>query len=59
MSLNSLQYQRPLELWVDVVPKEVRDSVSKSEWKRQEAIFELVCTEENFIKTIEYVNEAR
>ncbi|KAI8143965.1 hypothetical protein BJV82DRAFT_610038 [Fennellomyces sp. T-0311] len=57
LSLNSLQYQRPPELWVDVVPKEVRDSVSKTEWKRQEAIFELVCTEENFIKTIEYVNE--
>ncbi|KAI9274477.1 hypothetical protein BDA99DRAFT_431896 [Phascolomyces articulosus] len=55
LSINSLQYQRPIELWIDVVSKEVRDSVSKAEWKRQEAIFELVCTEENFIKTIEYM----
>ncbi|KAG2217206.1 hypothetical protein INT45_011644, partial [Circinella minor] len=42
LSINSLQYQRPIELWVDVVSKKVRDSVSKTEWKRQEAIFELI-----------------
>lgn len=58
LSTSSLQYQRPRELWIDTVDPLVRQSISTTEWKRQEAIFELIFTEDNFVRTMEYVNEA-
>lgn len=58
LSASSLQYQRPRELWIDTVDPHVRQSISTAEWKRQEAIFELIFTEDNFVRTMEYVNEA-
>lgn len=58
LSASSLQYQRPRELWIDTVGPHVRQSISTIEWKRQEAIFELIFTEDNFVRTMEYVNEA-
>lgn len=56
-SSGTCMQELSIRLWVDVVPQEVRESISDAEWKRQEAIFELILTEENFVKDLEYINE--
>ncbi|KAJ1657937.1 RHO1 GDP-GTP exchange protein 2 [Dispira simplex] len=43
--------------WAMSVPKHVVDSVSKKEHKRQEAIFELIITESDYVRDIEVMNE--
>ncbi|KAI9310178.1 Dbl homology domain-containing protein [Dichotomocladium elegans] len=53
-STSSL-FDGPGKLWRDTAPAEVRDTISVSEWKRQEAIFELVSTEANFVRVLNYL----
>ncbi|KAL0095349.1 hypothetical protein J3Q64DRAFT_1693853 [Phycomyces blakesleeanus] len=45
------------QLWTDNVSPDIRASVSNSERKRQETIFELIYTEENFSSDLDYMNE--
>lgn len=50
-------YYRQHELWSNTVPQQLRDTISEMEWKRQEGIFELIFTEDNFVRSIDYLNE--
>ncbi|KAI7864144.1 hypothetical protein BDF14DRAFT_1972195 [Spinellus fusiger] len=45
------------QLWVSNVSPEILNSISNSEKKRQETIYELVYTEENFGNDLDYMNE--
>ncbi|KDQ19199.1 hypothetical protein BOTBODRAFT_171136 [Botryobasidium botryosum FD-172 SS1] len=45
----------PGTLWVHSVPQEVVDSVSETEKKRQEAINEVIYTERDFVRDMEYL----
>ncbi|KZV74551.1 CNH-domain-containing protein [Peniophora sp. CONT] len=45
-------------LWIHSVPKEIADSVSDQEKKRQEAINEVVYTERDFVKALEYLRDS-
>lgn len=55
----SLQGEEKKEqkLWVHTVPKEISDSVSDKERKRQEVICELIYTERSFVKDLEYLRD--
>lgn len=48
----------PGTLWVHSVPQEVVDSVSETEKKRQEAINEVIYTERDFVRDMEYLRDA-
>lgn len=45
------------KLWINTVPKDVADSVSDKEKKRQEVISELMYTERDFVKDLEYLRD--
>lgn len=45
------------KLWINSVPKEVADSVSDKEKKRQEVISEICYTERDFCKDLEYLRD--
>lgn len=45
------------KLWINTVSKEVADSVSEREKKRQEVIMELMYTERDFVKDLEYLRD--
>ncbi|KAF2681761.1 Rho1 guanine nucleotide exchange factor 1 [Lentithecium fluviatile CBS 122367] len=45
------------KLWINTVSKEVADSVSDQEKKRQEVISELMYTERDFVKDLEYLRD--
>lgn len=45
------------KLWINSVPKEVADSVSDREKKRQEVISEICYTERDFCKDLEYLRD--
>lgn len=47
----------PGTLWVHSVPQEVVDSVSETEKKRQEAINEVIYTERDFVRDMEYLRD--
>ncbi|EIN09591.1 CNH-domain-containing protein [Punctularia strigosozonata HHB-11173 SS5] len=47
----------PGTLWIHSVPKEVVDSVSDQEKKRQEAINEVIYTERDFVRDMEYLRD--
>ncbi|TDL21305.1 Dbl homology domain-containing protein [Rickenella mellea] len=47
----------PGSLWVHSVPKEIVDSVSETEKKRQEAINEVMYTERDFVRDMEYLRD--
>jgi RHO1 GDP-GTP exchange protein 1/2 len=47
----------PGTLWVHSVPQEVVDSVSDTEKKRQEAINEVIYTERDFVRDMEYLRD--
>ncbi|ORX87634.1 CNH-domain-containing protein [Basidiobolus meristosporus CBS 931.73] len=49
--------QKRNDLWIESVPKEISDSLSKDERKRQEIIFELIYTEMDFVKDLELLKE--
>ena len=44
-------------MWVHSVPKEIVDSVSETEKKRQEAINEVIYTERDFVRDMEYLRD--
>ena len=44
-------------LWIHSVPKEVADTLSETEKKRQEAINEVMYTERDFVRDMEYLKE--
>ncbi|KAI9832166.1 MAG: hypothetical protein M1819_004517 [Sarea resinae] len=45
------------KLWINTVSQEVADSVSEKEKKRQEVICELMYTERDFVKDLEYLRD--
>ncbi|KAB5562915.1 CNH domain-containing protein [Coniochaeta sp. 2T2.1] len=45
------------KLWINTVPKEIADSVSDKEKKRQEVISEICYTERDFCKDLEYLRD--
>ncbi|KAF1958054.1 CNH-domain-containing protein [Byssothecium circinans] len=45
------------KLWINTVSKEVAESVSDKEKKRQEVISELMYTERDFVKDLEYLRD--
>ncbi|KAL4895464.1 Rho guanyl nucleotide exchange factor [Aspergillus ambiguus] len=45
------------KLWIKMVPKEVADSLDDKQKKRQEIIFELMYTERDFVKDLEYLRD--
>ncbi|KAJ5134203.1 Rho1 guanine nucleotide exchange factor 1 [Penicillium atrosanguineum] len=45
------------KLWINMVPKEVSDSIEDREKKRQEVIFEIMYTERDFVKDLEYLRD--
>lgn len=45
------------KLWINTVSKEISDSVSDKEKKRQEVISELMYTERDFVKDLEYLRD--
>ncbi|KAF8519036.1 CNH domain-containing protein [Hysterangium stoloniferum] len=47
----------PGTLWVHSVPQEIVDSVSETEKKRQEAINEVIYTERDFVRDMEYLRD--
>ncbi|ORX87091.1 CNH-domain-containing protein [Basidiobolus meristosporus CBS 931.73] len=54
---STQEKQKRQELWIESVPKEISDSLSKSERKRQEIIFELIYTEKDFVNDLELLKE--
>ncbi|KAI8870384.1 hypothetical protein GQ42DRAFT_104054, partial [Ramicandelaber brevisporus] len=57
--LQQPQQQQPqIELWSTTVPREVVDSVSKEELKRQEVIFELVDSEKEYHADLKTLRES-
>lgn len=44
-------------LWIHSVPQEIVSSVSDSEKKRQEAINEVIYTERDFVRDMEYLRD--
>jgi hypothetical protein len=45
------------KLWINSVPKEIADSTSDREKKRQEVISEICYTERDFVKDLEYLRD--
>ncbi|KAK3943126.1 CNH domain-containing protein [Diplogelasinospora grovesii] len=45
------------KLWINSVPKEIADSISEREKKRQEVISEICYTERDFVKDLEYLRD--
>ena len=45
------------KLWINTVSKEISDSVSDKEKKRQEIISEIMYTERDFVKDLEYLRD--
>ena len=45
------------KLWINTVSKEVADSVTEREKKRQEVISEIMYTERDFVKDLEYLRD--
>ncbi|KAK9768512.1 RHO1 GDP-GTP exchange protein 2 [Basidiobolus ranarum] len=54
---STQEKQKRIDLWIESVPKEISDSLSKSERKRQEIIFELIYTENDFVRDLELLKE--
>ncbi|KAG9193725.1 CNH-domain-containing protein [Alternaria panax] len=56
-SLHEEKDNEEQKLWINTVPKEISDSVSEKEQKRQEVISELMYTERDFVKDLEYLRD--
>lgn len=46
-------------LWIHSVPKDVVTATPPEERKRQECIYELIYTEEDYVKDLEYVEKVK
>lgn len=51
------EFENEQKLWINTVSKEVSDSVSDKEKKRQEVISEIMYTERDFVKDLEYLRD--
>lgn len=51
--------QEPGTLWIHSVPQEIVNSVSDAEKRRQEAINEVIYTERDFVRDMEYLRDVR
>lgn len=49
--------EKEQKLWIQTVPKDIVDSVSDKEKKRQEVICECIYTERDFVKDLEYLRD--
>lgn len=49
--------EKEQKLWIHTVPKEIAEGVSEKEQKRQEVICELIYTERDFVKDLEYLRD--
>ena len=58
-SLGDLDHVEPGMLWIHTVSKEIVDSVSDQEKRRQEAINEVIYTERDFVRDMEYLRDVR
>lgn len=47
------------DYWADNVDKDIYDSLSKTERKRQENLYELVYTEEDYVHSLEYLQTVK
>ncbi|KAK6409122.1 RHO1 GDP-GTP exchange protein 2 [Elasticomyces elasticus] len=56
-SLHEEAESNEQQLWINTVSKEVSDSVTDREKKRQEVISELLYTERDFVKDLEYLRD--
>ncbi|KAI9323223.1 CNH domain-containing protein [Dichotomocladium elegans] len=56
-SASSLQdNEEECSLWMHSVPKELLDATPPEERKRQECIYELIHTEQNFVRDLQYIH---
>ncbi|KAI9491084.1 CNH domain-containing protein [Zychaea mexicana] len=55
-SQSSMQDEEIRNLWMHSVPKELVDATSREERKRQECIYELIYTEQDFVRDLQYVH---
>lgn len=55
--LHSLALQEPGTLWIHSVSQDVADSLTEKEKRRQEAINEVIYTERDFVRDMEYLRE--
>ena len=58
-SFGELVTVEPGTLWIHSVPQEIVNSVSEKEKKRQEAINEVIYTERDFVRDMEYLRDVR
>ena len=58
-SLGELVTIEPGTLWIHSVPQEIVNSVSEKEKKRQEAINEVIYTERDFVRDMEYLRDVQ
>ena len=57
-SLGDLEHVvEPGMLWIHTVSKEIVDSVSDQEKRRREAIYEVIYTERDFVRDMEYLRD--
>jgi RHO1 GDP-GTP exchange protein 1/2 len=56
-SLHDVDEPDEQKLWINTVSKEVADSVGDREKKRQEVISEIMYTERDFVKDLEYLRD--
>ncbi|KAG2227132.1 hypothetical protein INT45_003862 [Circinella minor] len=55
-SQSSLKDEEIRNLWVHSVPKELVEATPREERKRQECIYELIYTEQDFVRDLQYVH---
>jgi len=56
-SFGDMDQVEPGQLWIHTVSKEIVDSVSDQEKRRQEAINEVIYTERDFVRDMEYLRD--
>ncbi|KAG5351137.1 hypothetical protein C0989_007763 [Termitomyces sp. Mn162] len=57
VDLGDFPAEEPGTLWIHSVPQEIVNSVSDAEKKRQEAINEVIYTERDFVRDMEYLRD--
>ncbi|KAF9928346.1 RHO1 GDP-GTP exchange protein 2 [Linnemannia zychae] len=57
LSRSTSKEKKDQRLWITSVPKDVSDSVSAEEKKRQEVIYELIYTERDFVNDLKYLKD--
>ena len=56
-SLHDAEETDEQKLWINTVSQEIADSISEREKKRQEVISEIMYTERDFVKDLEYLRD--